>query len=68
MRLGQKICIIPSIALTELRLDKLAGKSATITEIKESPNGNIAGCWVVLDGSLHEGEQEWYIPFSSLVE
>lgn len=68
MKHGQRICITPSIALTELKLDKLAGRYAIINEIKTSANGNVKGCWVMLEGLPYEGEQEWYIPFSSIVE
>lgn len=68
MKYGQKIHIIPSVELTELKLDKLAGRLATISEINISSNGHVKGCWVMLEGSSYDGEQEWYIPFSSIIE
>lgn len=68
MKLGQKICISPSVALTELRLEELVGRYATITEIIEHPNGITKGCWVLLDGSSYKDEQEWYIPYISIIE
>lgn len=68
MKRGQKICISPSVALTELRLEELVGRYATVIEVIEHPNGTTKGCWVLLDGSLYEGEQEWYIPYISIIE
>lgn len=68
MKNGQRIYIIPSVALTEMRLEGLIGRSAKVSEILERPDGSIKGCWAVLEGSPYEGEQEWYLPFSSFVE
>lgn len=68
MKNGQRIHIIPSVALTEMRLEGLIGRSAKVSEILERPDGSIKGCWAVLEGSPYEGEQEWYLPFSSFVE
>ena len=63
-----KITIIPSVALEEMGLMELIGRSATIVEILEHPDGTIRGCWAVLDGEPYQGEEEWFIPFSSFVE
>lgn len=68
MKNGQRIHIIPSVALTEMKLEGLIGRSAKVSEILERPDGSIRGCWAVLEGSPYEGEQEWYLPFSSFVE
>ena len=68
MKRGQKIHIIPSVELTELRLGQLAGRLAIISEIKTSSNGLLKGCWVTLEGLPYDGEQEWYIPASSIFE
>lgn len=68
MKNGQRIHIIPSVALTEMKLEGLIGRSAKVSEILERPDGTIRGCWAVLEGSPYEGEQEWYLPFSSFVE
>lgn len=68
MKNGQRIHIIPSVALTEMRLEGLIGRSAKVSEILERPDESIKGCWAVLEGSPYEGEQEWYLPFSSFVE
>ena len=68
MQYGQKITIIPSVALSEMKLQELAGKEATVIEVVERPDGTIRGCWVELNGFRYEGEQEWFIPFSSFVE
>lgn len=68
MKNGNIITIIPSIALNEMRLDKLAGRSAKVVEIRYDSSYNIKGCWVSLNGEPYEGEQEWYIPYSSIIE
>ena len=68
MKNGQRIHIIPSVALTEMKLEGLIGRSAKVSEILERPDGSVRGCWAVLEGSPYEGEQEWYLPFSSFVE
>lgn len=68
MKNGQKISIIPSVALTEMGLDRLIGRNARISEILERPDGTVRGCWAVLEGEPYEGEQEWYLPFSSFIE
>lgn len=51
-----------------MRLDKLAGRSAKVVEIRYDSSHNIKGCWVSLNGEPYEGEQEWYIPYSSIIE
>lgn len=67
MKNGQRITILPSVSLEEMGLKKLAGRNAIISEILVRPNGSIRGCWVVLEGKPFQGEQEWYIPFNSLL-
>lgn len=64
MKPGDKIIVLPSYALTEMRLEPLAGLTATIVEVNEI-SGNIRGCWVNLLGK-YLGEQEWYIPYNSI--
>lgn len=64
MKPGDKIIVLPSYALTEMRLESLAGLTATIVEVNEI-SGNIRGCWVNLPGK-YLGEQEWYIPYNSI--
>jgi threonine synthase len=64
MKPGDTILILPSVSLTNLRLEALVGLNATIVEI----NGNfddIKGCWVELPGT-YLGEREWYIPYNSI--
>jgi hypothetical protein len=68
VKAGNLITIIPSIALTNMRLNDLVKKTAKIIEIKRSGNGTVLGCWVSLVGDLFQGEQEWYIPYSSISE
>lgn len=68
MKYGQKIHIIPSVALAEMRLQELVGKEATVIEVVKNPDGTIRGCWAELNGFRYEGEQEWFISSSSFVE
>lgn len=64
MKPGDTIIILPSIALTNLRLDALIGQTATITEVNVNAD-IIKGCWVQLPG-FYLGEREWYIPYNSI--
>lgn len=64
MKPGKTILIIPSIALSEMRLDDLVGRSATIVEVCMK-NDIIRGCWVDIH-SAYLGETEWYIPYNSI--
>lgn len=62
-----KVTILPSVALSEMRLEELAGRQGNIVESKYDPaTGAILGAWVKLDGEPYLQEQEWYIPISSL--
>lgn len=64
MKSGDKIIILPSFALSETKLEKLVGLTATKIEVKGDSNG-IKGCWVELQ-TKYLGEQEWYIPYNSI--
>ena len=68
MQYGQKIKIIPSVALQEMRLQELVGKEATVIEVVKNSDNTIRGCWVELNGFRYQGEQEWFLPFRSFVE
>lgn len=64
MKPGDIIIILPSAALTLLRLEDLAGVRAKIVEVRGSFD-NIKGCWVELQFT-YLGEREWYIPYNSI--
>lgn len=64
MKPGDKIIVLPSYALTEMRLEALVGLTATIVEVNEL-FGKAIGCWVELPGK-YLGEREWYIPYNSI--
>lgn len=64
MKPGNSILIIPSIALSEMRLDDLVGVQATIVEMR-TKGDNIIGCWVAIRHK-YLGETEWFIPYSSI--
>lgn len=64
MKRGDTIIILPSVALSSLRLEALVGQTATIVEVNVRSD-NIKGCWVELPG-LFLGEREWYIPYNSI--
>ena len=67
MEVGDYVVIMPTDSLAELKLMALCGKRATISELCFSKNGEIHGAWVFLTGFSFQGEQEWYIPFNSLI-
>lgn len=64
MKQGDKIIILPSCALANLKLNALAGTTATIVEVRGTFD-NVKGCWVELPYE-YLGEREWYIPYSSI--
>lgn len=64
MKPGDKILILPSQSLVELRLEALVGLTVTIVSVNGSFD-NIRGCWVKLPGEFL-GEREWYIPYNSI--
>lgn len=64
MKPGDKIIVLPSCALAEMRLKPLVGLTATIVEVKGNLS-HIRGCWVKLPNK-YLGEQEWYIPYNSV--
>lgn len=64
MKPGDKIHILPSFALSELKLEALIGLTATIVEVNGAFDG-VKGCWVMLSGK-YLGEREWYIPYNSI--
>lgn len=64
MKPGDRIIILPSQSLIELKLEALVGYSATIIEVN-GPFDHIKGCWVKLP-EKYLGEREWYIPYNSI--
>lgn len=68
MKNGDIITIIPSAALSEMRMEELVNRKAIINEIHCSNSNQIKGCWVTLIGAPFRGEQEWYIPYISIIE
>ena len=64
MKAGDKIMILPSIALLQMQLDALVGVTAEIMEVCQSSE-HIRGCWVSLP-QKYLGEREWYIPYNSI--
>lgn len=64
MKVGETIMILPSCALTDMRLEELAGQDATILEVVGRFN-NVTGCWVELRTAFCD-ETEWFIPYNSI--
>lgn len=64
MKSGDIILILPSIALSLLQLEPLAGQRAKIVQV-HSTEHKVKGCWVELNEPFLE-EREWYIPYSSI--
>lgn len=65
MKAGQKVTIIPSIALDQLRLTDLVGREVRLLEEDLFPKH--LGWWVELDEE-YLNEKEWFIPISSISE
>lgn len=64
MKPGDTILILPSFALSDMRLNALVGIRAEIMEVIKR-NNVIKGCWVNLP-IKYLGEREWYIPYNSI--
>lgn len=63
----KEIIIIPSFALSEMKLDALVGRKANIVEILRSHDGTIRGCCASLIGEPYMEQKEWFIPYSSFI-
>ena len=63
----KEIVIIPSFALSEMKLDGLVGRKANVVEILKSHDGSIRGCWASLIGEPYLEQKEWFIPYSSFL-
>lgn len=63
----KEIVIIPSFALSEMKLDALVGRMANIVEVLKDHNGTIRGCWASLIGEPYMEKKEWFIPYSSFI-
>lgn len=63
----KEIVIIPSFALSEMKLDNLVGRKANVVEILKSHDGSIRGCWASLIGEPYMEQKEWFIPYSSFI-
>lgn len=62
-----KVTIISSDELSEMKLEDLAGRRGNIVEpIYDKTTGVIRGAWVEFDGEPYLQEQEWFIPITSL--
>jgi hypothetical protein len=68
MKINDKVTIIPSVTLTEAKLEDLIGREGNVVEICYRKDGTIRGAWVSLIGEPYQGEQEWYIPSNSFME
>lgn len=66
MKKDDIVTIIPSVTLTETRLEDLIGREGTIVELCYRKDGTIRGAWISLIGDPYLDEQEWYIPSNSI--
>ena len=67
MNINDKVTIIPSVTLTEARLEELIGREGTIVELCYRADGSIRGAWISLTGEPYQEEQEWFIPSNSFI-
>jgi hypothetical protein len=62
-----KVTIISSPELSEMKLEDLAGRQGEIAEpVYDKTTGVIRGAWIKLNGESYLQEQEWFIPITSL--
>lgn len=62
-----KVTIISSPELSEMKLEDLAGRQGEIAEpVCDKTTGIIRGAWIKLNGEPYLQEQEWFIPITSL--
>lgn len=66
MEINARVQIRPSFELIELKLMPLSMRIGRIVEIETNASGEEIGAWVELDGESYLGEQEWFIPITSL--
>lgn len=66
MEINGRVQIRPSFELIELKLMPLSMRTGRIVEIETNGSGEETGAWVELDGESYLGEQEWFIPITSL--
>lgn len=64
MKIGDTILILPSCALQYMHMEELAGIKAKVVEVISHAD-QVRGCWVKLSGK-YLGEDEWFIPYSSI--
>ncbi len=65
MQIGDTVLILPSYALKDMHLEKLAGIRAKVIDVVCRKN-EVRGCWVKLPAP-YQGESEWFIPYNSIV-
>jgi hypothetical protein len=62
------VTIIPSVTISECRLEELIGRQGEVLEARYTDTGAVKGYWLSLIGEPFLGEQEWYIPYNSIIE
>lgn len=64
MQPGDTILILPSYALTMMRLEDLVGREATVVKVVYHQD-RILGCWAQFSSRYLE-ESEWFVPYNSI--
>lgn len=60
-KVTDRVRVVPSIELSDMRLSGLAGRCGTVTEQVLAIPGRLIGCMVLLDKPF-QGERLWFIP------
>ena len=60
-----RVRVVPSVELSDMRLSGLAGRCGTVTEQALGVPGRLIGCMVLLDKPF-QNEHLWFIPQDAL--
>jgi len=63
---GEKVNIIKSYELSDWHLTDLINRQGIIVETKMDNHTDNRGYWVRLLGSKFMGQQDWFIPYTSI--
>ena len=64
-KVTERVRVVPSIELSDMRLSGIAGRCGTVTELVMAIPGRLIGYMVLLDKAF-QGEYLWFIPQDAL--
>lgn len=60
-KVTERVRVVPSIELSDMRLSGIAGRCGTVTELVMAIPGRLIGYMVLLDKPF-QGEYLWFVP------